>query len=158
MEPFFEAALDRLMELHREMEKCLMELPHEALNWVPGEGINSLAVLASHTAGAERYWIGDMLAGDSSNRVRAVEFEVTNASAPDLIERLRAALVHSEMTLSDLKVADLAENRLSPTHNRSFSVGWCILHTLDHTALHLGHMQITRQLWDQRPEGAGQTN
>jgi len=28
-------------------------------------------------------------------------------------------------------------------------VAWALLHALDHTAQHLGHMQITRQLWDQ---------
>jgi ankyrin repeat protein len=29
-------------------------------------------------------------------------------------------------------------------------VAWCLAHALEHTALHLGHMQITRQLWEQR--------
>ena len=150
METFFEDTLERLMDLHREIEECLMALPAEALNWVPGEGMNSLAVLATHTAGAERYWIGDMLARDPSERIRAEEFEVADASAPELIERLRGALVHSELTIANLKTADLAEKRQSPVHKRYFSVSWCILHTLDHTAQHLGHMQITRQLWDQR--------
>ena len=27
---------------------------------------------------------------------------------------------------------------------------WCLAHALEHTALHLGHMQIMRQLWRQR--------
>ncbi|HJW84059.1 MAG TPA: hypothetical protein VJ754_07125, partial [Anaerolineae bacterium] len=30
---------------------------------------------------------------------------------------------------------------------RSVPVRWSILHIIDHTALHLGHMQITYQLW-----------
>jgi len=31
--------------------------------------------------------------------------------------------------------------------DRSVSVRWCILHVLEHYAQHLGHMQLTRQLW-----------
>jgi hypothetical protein len=30
---------------------------------------------------------------------------------------------------------------------RTIPVRWCLLHALDHTALHLGHMQLTYQLW-----------
>jgi hypothetical protein len=30
------------------------------------------------------------------------------------------------------------------------TVAWAVLHAVDHTALHLGHIQITRQLWEQR--------
>jgi hypothetical protein len=29
-------------------------------------------------------------------------------------------------------------------------VGWALLHALEHTAIHLGHIQITQQLWDQK--------
>jgi hypothetical protein len=28
-------------------------------------------------------------------------------------------------------------------------VRWGILHVIDHTSLHLGHMQITYQLWNE---------
>jgi hypothetical protein len=31
-------------------------------------------------------------------------------------------------------------------------VGWALCHILKHTALHLGHLQITRQLWEQRQD------
>jgi hypothetical protein len=31
--------------------------------------------------------------------------------------------------------------------DRVIPVRWCILHVIDHTALHLGHMQLTYQLW-----------
>jgi len=31
--------------------------------------------------------------------------------------------------------------------DRMVSVRWGILHVIDHTSLHLGHMQMTYQLW-----------
>ena len=33
---------------------------------------------------------------------------------------------------------------------RQVSGGWALLHALEHTGLHLGHAQLTRQLWEQR--------
>jgi hypothetical protein len=30
------------------------------------------------------------------------------------------------------------------------NIAWSLLHALEHTALHLGHMQLTRQLWEQQ--------
>ena len=55
MHPFFADCFDRLEELHRDMHQTLDQLPPEALDWNPGPEMNSLAVLASYTAGAERY-------------------------------------------------------------------------------------------------------
>jgi hypothetical protein len=37
---------------------------------------------------------------------------------------------------------------------REVPVRWCILHVVDHTALHLGHMQLTYQLWMRGQSGA----
>jgi hypothetical protein len=45
-------------------------------------------------------------------------------------------------TLSEM---DLDGTRQVEGH--TVPVRWCILHVIDHTALHLGHMQITYQLW-----------
>lgn len=41
-------------------------------------------------------------------------------------------------------LADYTE-RLQALH----TVAWRLAHALEHTALHLGHMEITRQLWEQ---------
>jgi uncharacterized damage-inducible protein DinB len=150
MEPFFKDCIERLRALHSDIEKCLSSLPSEALGWQPGPDMNSLAVLAAHTAGAQRYWIGDMLAGDPSQRVRAGEFEFRESQAQALIDKLRKTLAHSEATLSAMRVDDLDEVCTSAQHGRDFSLAFCLLHALDHTALHLGHMELTRQLWDQQ--------
>lgn len=45
-----------------------------------------------------------------------------------------------------LSVEQLSELRVSPRDKREFSVAWSIGHVLQHTALHLGHMELTRQL------------
>ncbi len=150
MDPFFQTCIERLRALHTDIEKCLAGLPPEALDWQPGPEMNSLAVLAAHIAGAERYWIGDMLASDPSGRVRAREFDSPVTDETALLDSLHSALAHSETTLASLRTDDLGEYRNSHQHGREFSFGFCLLHAIDHTALHLGHMELTRQLWDQR--------
>ena len=51
--------------------------------------------------------------------------------------------------LEGLALPDLEATRVSPRDGRTFTVVWCLAHALEHTALHLGHIQVTRQLWDQ---------
>ena len=47
--------------------------------------------------------------------------------------------------MAQLTAAELEETRQA--WSRTVSVRWGILHVIEHTALHLGHMQITYQLW-----------
>jgi uncharacterized damage-inducible protein DinB len=47
--------------------------------------------------------------------------------------------------LSSLSEADL--NGVRVARGREVTARYSILHVIDHTALHLGHMQITFQLW-----------
>jgi uncharacterized damage-inducible protein DinB len=146
----FAVYLDRFEELHRDMNSTVADLPVEALNWSPGREMNSLAVLATHTAGAERYWIGDVVARDDSQRDRAAEFRAQAVSALALLDQLDAALAHSRSVLERLSLADLDEQRLVSRDGREVTVAWALAHALEHTATHLGHMQLTRQWWERR--------
>jgi uncharacterized damage-inducible protein DinB len=150
MDSFFADCLDRLTTMHAEMEKAIAGLPPEALDWSSGPGMNSMAVLAAHTAGAERYWIGDIIGQDPSNRVREEEFETTGLTEAVLRQKLQAALTHSQGVLAALSLADLAQPRYSSRHDEDFTAGWALLHALEHTAVHTGHIQLMRQLWEQR--------
>ncbi|PKO22446.1 MAG: hypothetical protein CVU38_09480 [Chloroflexi bacterium HGW-Chloroflexi-1] len=51
--------------------------------------------------------------------------------------------------LSSLSEAGL--NSVRVARGRQVTVRWGILHVIEHTALHLGHMQITFQLWKTIP-------
>ena len=73
-----------------------------------------------------------------------------NVDAAELMARLRAALDFAGEVLGELDPATLGETRTMGQKDESHSVGWALLHGLEHTAIHTGHIQITRQLWDQR--------
>jgi hypothetical protein len=114
--------------------------------------MNSVAVLLTHTAGALRYWVGDVAGGKPSGRVRGQEFEMRDVDAAELMARLRAALDFAGEVLGELDAATLGETRTMGQKDETHTIGWALLHALEHTALHAGHVQITRQLWDQRNE------
>ena len=153
----FEAYLDRLQALHAEMERAIEDLPPAALDWTPGPDTNSLAVLVVHAVGAERYWIGDVIGGDPSGRDREAEFRAQGLEAASLRARLNQTLAHTRSVLDPLTHQDLEANRLSPRDGRQATVAWAMAHTLQHTAVHTGQMQLTRQLWDQHARGLTRT-
>lgn len=140
---------ERLSHLHEQIHEALESLPPEALDWVPGPGMNSLAVLVAHTAGAERFWIGDVAGLEPSGRVRSDEFEVSGVTVAGLQTLLADTLAHSHSVLARLTLGSLLEIR-DLSEGRSVLVGWAILHALQHTGVHTGHIELTRQLWDER--------
>ncbi len=153
MERFYEDYLERLHDLDTDFIAAFEGLPAEALDWVPGEDMNSFCVLVVHTTASSRFWIGDAALGEPSNRNRAAEFQARGLSEADLKARFAALESYVETGLSRLTLVDLTAMR--PIPNRAMNlteatVGWSLLHALEHTGLHLGHAQITRQLWDQR--------
>lgn len=145
----FEDYRERLQSLHDDIKQAIAGLPPEALDWTPGPDMNSICVLVVHAAGAERYWIGDVVGEDDAGRDRSAEFRAGGLDAAALAARLDETLAHSRETLARLTLEDLGAVRISRRDGHRFSVAWALAHALEHTALHLGHIQITRQWWDQ---------
>ena len=150
---FFADYVDNLADLHTDMMKAVRHLPAEALDWVPFPEGNSLSVLMVHTAGAEKFWIGDVVANESSGRDRPEEFRVRNLTLQDLEARLNESLGYAELVVGKLELEVMEAKRIDPRNGQEVTVAWALAHALKHTALHLGHIQITRQLWDQAHSG-----
>ena len=150
MDQILKDYLNILETLHEECKAQIMGMNQSELDWRPGDDMNSLAILAAHIAGAERYWIGDVVMGESSDRDREEEFATAGVSLETLSDRMDSALDYARRAFERLTVDQLGEMRISPRDGREFRVAWSIAHVLEHTALHLGHMQITNQLVNAR--------
>ncbi|MFW5748462.1 MAG: DUF664 domain-containing protein [Chloroflexota bacterium] len=150
MQSLFRDYVERFETFVKDFKKTIAGLTVEALDWVPGPEMNSLTVLVVHTMGAARFWIGDMGLGDLSERDRAAEFQAKGYTEVELVALLDDTFAYVAQALARLTYDDLMLTRQSPIHQREYSVSWSLLHALEHTALHIGHAQITRQLWDQR--------
>jgi len=146
--------LERLEDLHKEVLGSIKGLSTEALDWTPlrhtSEDMNSINVLVTHLCGAERYWIGEVACDDPSERQRATEFEVRGISAGILVQKVNAATEYARVVLENLDIDSLGTEKTRLRDNRPATAGWALLHALEHTAIHLGHIQITRQLWEEQ--------
>lgn len=142
--------LGKLSELSNQVKTLLEGLPPEALDWRPiqGEGelaTNSLAVMAVHLAGSQTFWMKEIIGCTPIQRDREAEFAAQGVSLADLKARLDAAGKIVEEVLSPLSERQMEEER--KFRDKPITVRGGILQVIDHVAQHIGHMQLTRQLW-----------
>ena len=149
MQIFFTEYLNLLQDCHNGILEALKGLPSKALDWVPGQEMNSISVLIFHTTGSVRFWIGDVAAQESSNRDRDAEFRVRGVEVDVLKKRLADNLEYARNALDRMSLGDLESTRMLPDGHK-YTVAWALLHALEHATSHLGQIQITRQLWEQK--------
>ena len=152
MIPEIEQYLSMIEDLRAKIADHVRNMPAEALNWKPIEGegeraTNSLAVLAVHVAGSEHFWISEFVGQKPPTRDRDTEFRTVVDSPQPCLDALEAVGLETRETLSHLNPGVLDETR--ELRREQVPVRWGILHVIDHTALHLGHMQLTYQLWNE---------
>ena len=113
---------------------------------------NTLYQLGFHTLGSARYWAITSAGGEDFQRDRPAEF-VSSGSGSGLIKDLEELIRRIHAQLDPLTTAELDGPVTESAHYRPTDVDGdrlvlrlSLLHALEHTALHLGHAQITRQL------------
>jgi uncharacterized damage-inducible protein DinB len=157
MNPYSEASIVFLKRTAGQALEQLEGIPEDDLNdWRPSgnlRDINTFFGLATHIAGAGEFWILEAAGGRSLNRERLAEFR-SRGSLDDLRVRYDRWLADSAeviRSLSDERLAERYVREADPDQGitaASFTVAECIVHAVEHTALHAGHLQIQRQLWD----------
>lgn len=139
--------LDRLEDLQHRLYKEVRERPAEAMDWVWGAEINSVAVLLAHMIGLLHEGI-HIAPGDPPGCVRVQEFQTRGVLSAELLRRLDAVIDYARGSLSGLVLEHLHQERKD--EDGTVTCGWALLHALEHAYLHLGHLQLTCQLWRQR--------
>ena len=150
MHPIFGEYMKLLEALYEGFGKTIEGLSVEALDWTPGSDMNSLTVLIVHTTGATSFLVGEIAGDIPAHRDRAAEFKTTGWDEAKLKARLSESLELVRGVLDKLTVDDLTKTKFSESRNRTYVFAEAVFHALDHTGLHVGHAEITRQLWDQR--------
>lgn len=150
----FSAARKSLHKLVRSFLATLDGIPDEDLNnWKPaaaangGGEMNTLGALGVHTAEAAAWMIQQQTFGEDFDLSRVVNWNVVTSR--DEIDTLFATMLarFDELVAAnpDVNLSDLPVN-VRPALPDWERAAW-LMHALDHTAEHLGHIQITRQLW-----------
>ena len=151
MQPYFEDYLLNLKELHNDILNALKDLPPAALDWSPAADVNSINVLVVHTVGAQRFLVGEIVAGEPANRDRDAEFKVRGLDAESLAQRLNESFECISSSLAGLSMDELTAPR--NFRGRDTSVAWVLGHAMKHTATHMGHIQLMRQIWEKYGKG-----
>jgi hypothetical protein len=135
-----------------EIHAAAAGLTEDDLNGQPGlPGANSPYVIAAHVFGNVRAWVLGIICGQEVRRDRPAEFasrgtyEELGVAACKLSGEVEAALAALDpATLGD---------RFTPSQElwgegepAEIARRDGLAHVLEHAAIHLGHMQITRQL------------
>jgi hypothetical protein len=149
---FFADYLERLEDLQRRLHRDVHDLPAEAMDWSPGPNMNSVAVLLAHIVGVLQEGM-DIALSDPPRRVRAQEFQTRGVLNAEMLRRLDAVIDYMRVALPRLGLADLAQARQD--EDGPVTCGWALLHALEHAYLHLGHVQLTSQIWRQTRMDAG---
>ena len=147
MDALCAAAWDTFREQKERYRAVIAGLPREALNWRPGVDTNSIAVLIAHAWGAGQAWVW-RASETEIERDRAAEFHVV-LEGPQLNDLLTHAMEQIAAGLEAVDPATYTEIRTSPGGDR-YTVARCIVHAVEHNQEHLGHAELTRQMWEQR--------
>lgn len=148
-------------EKFAEIAQLLDDLPPAALLWKPFDSspwhgpAGSLGWLLAHALSSTVYllrraeWtIGrsewDAVDGDEGSQ----EFGPANHDPTYMLVRSRRAQAFVHAYLDSLASADLDAGRAHPKRSGvHLSVRYDTVHALEHLSQHIGHAQLTRQLW-----------
>lgn len=120
---------------------------------------NTAFALATHLIGAAEYWVLEIAGEHNIQRDRPSEFHATGTAA-DLVARYERWLVAMPRVLGALsderldQQAALASGFHPSLEGDSMSVRDALLHAVEHSALHQGHLELTRQVLGYAPAGA----
>ena len=143
-----EAYIERLDALRGEVADVVREMDTEELNWTPTPNdTNSPAAIVAHIAGSETFWIHHVVGDTEIHRDREAEFQTRVAAATDLVGLLGKAGEASREVLLKTSEADLASAKTARPGEGPVSLRYAIVHQIEHMAQHLGHLTLTRQLY-----------
>jgi uncharacterized damage-inducible protein DinB len=147
---------------HRNMTQIIADLPDEALVWQPANNMGSLSGIICHTMYCEVYAIRRAAGEDVSYSAKEDDAEEDDSTwrtaerREELIARIAEGDAIMKRILPIRTVAGMEERFHAWGGDSIHSGGDLIAKAATHTTMHWGHMQMTRQLWEQaHPEFRG---
>ncbi|MHB8644687.1 MAG: DinB family protein, partial [Thermomicrobiales bacterium] len=160
--PLLAGILQMMDFAHRNMTQIIADLPDEALVWQPASDMGSLSGIICHTMYCETYAIRRAAGEDVSYDGKIDDAEEENSTwrtaegREALIARIAGGDAIMKRILPVMTVAAMEERFPAWGANAIVSGGDLIAKATTHTTMHWGHMQMTRQLWEQaHPEFHG---
>jgi hypothetical protein len=129
--------------------------PEAAINWRPSdETTNSIAQLVRHVLAYQEFFLATTLAESvihdeaAFERMHAQSLRDEPATRDQLLGLLADARARMEEQMARLEALDVEENVVAFS-GRSVSRLSMLVRAPVHAAEHLGHAELTRQMWEQ---------
>lgn len=134
--------------------EALDPLPPDVFSWHPPLAeTNSLAAICSHAISSAEWWTLSCVGNGPIERDRDTEFGQVGSWA-ELRPRFVAFLQNAEALLEGQTSEQLAAISRHPAGDRMCRR--CLLHTVEHLGLHLGHVESTIDWWKATQEKPSQ--
>ena len=146
-EPTDESELYRyhLRRLITWFVEALDPLPPEALAWrPPAPEANSLAAICVHAIASAEWWVLSCVGDGPIERDRDAEFQM-DVSWQELRPRFQSFLERADTLLTGMPSEQFGALSRHPAGDRMKRR--CLVHTVEHLGLHLGHIEITSDWW-----------
>ncbi len=152
MKPMVDVVLRMLDGQAERYGKVVDGMPEEALTWRPGdETTNSVAQLVRHVTAVQTLLLAFAL-GESPTHDHDYSLRNDPATGEELRGLIAAAKAKKDEQLALLDAMDMSTmlpGRAGPVVRAHY-----VIHTADHGQEHLGHAELTKQLWEQRDHTA----
>ncbi len=143
----------QIRSLLERVGACLEGLSEAQINWRPAiDGANSAYVIAAHTLGNARAWVLGIACGQPVGRDRPAEFRASGRDAADLLGAAQKLSGQIDAAMAALPGWAL-DRRLLPSRElwgegqaQEISVREALVHVVEHASIHLGQLQVTRDL------------
>ncbi|MEO6197554.1 MAG: DinB family protein [Dehalococcoidia bacterium] len=155
-DPFLASARYIINDYLAELRAAVDGLPDEAVNWKPAsDDTNSIAVLTIHNLNSTRSWISIAVGAPLPDRDCDLEFDARAENAAELLLLIDDIGSQILTLLDGAGDIDWAENRRThlrpdPELPNYVPAAYGILHAVEHFSQHVGHVTLTRQIWDAR--------
>ena len=149
--------------LGRDILAKIGELSDEQLNQpLPIPDANTVFAIATHAVGMGEFWVLTLIGNHPSHRNRAAEFRAVGEGS-SLRLRYQQWIADVHALLDELPDAVMTRVVEPPLEFRStgglqdgpLTVRDCLYHVVEHTATHLGHIQLSADLLQAKRQREG---
>jgi uncharacterized damage-inducible protein DinB len=137
-----ELLLAFLAHLRASILRKLVDLSEDEARWRPDGRLMSVIGVVNHLTNVEQRWIDGRMAGAVTRR-EETEFDPgPELTVPDAADRYRARGVATEAAVRSMPLTTVARD------GTGRNLRWLLLHMIDETARHAGHVDATREMLD----------
>jgi uncharacterized damage-inducible protein DinB len=137
-------------EVYYVVRQALSEVPDDRLHWRPGPKANTVAYIVQHIARATEACVNTIESGSTGSLPDFTE----TPTREQLLQRLeeseqRARTVFEQVTPEQLsKVHMQRRSALGPEVEGPMDGLWFALHSIRHTAYHIGQIYVYPLIWE----------